>query len=294
MRNFRKIVIIIVTVLVGAPISPATTIDNEYFIITTPDDSWWANDDGRALRPVGARAMLYRNDASRHIMELARIDCIDGAFAPEEYLKQQMTERTDIFAKGVASFSPVSDTIFGNFHAKRVLFEKIQGKLSYRCTAFTFNAGFTTFLVIQAHRNDVANVVGWILGNNLKIKCDTTPIDSVDQYIKAMSRVLKRHRLPVASNEYLDNVKLSADSTTVEMEIIIPYTRTEAIDVPAFVQVMRAHWSKTFKKQVALNSFYAAIVQEQKALRYTYVDNDGYDIGTLLITPPEYNTILKQ
>ena len=289
----KKITFALLAIVTSAMTTMAATIDNDYFSITTPDDSWWVNNDGGALRSIGARAMIYRNDASRHIMELARIDCIDGAFDPQAYLKQQIIDREDVFAKGVPSFSSVGDTVFSNFAAKRVHFEKVQGQVGYHCTALTFNVGFTTFLIIEAHRSGNADVVGWVLGNSLKIKSDATPLNSVSQYVAAATQVLKRHRLPVANNEYLDNVKLSPDSSTVEMEIIIPYTKVETINVPAFVQVMRDHWGKTFKKQVALNSLYAAIVREQKAVRYTYVDNNGYDIGTLLITPPEYNMLLK-
>ncbi len=291
-RTYTTLTLLLLAAIFG--MSRAATIDNDYFAITTPDDSWWVNNDAGALREVGARALLYRNDANHHILELARVDCLEGAFNPQEYLKQQIVERNDPFAHSATHFSAIADTTFVNHPAKRVHFDKQQGQSTYHCTAMSFNVGFSTYLVIQAHRHGNANVVGWVLSTGMKIKSNALPIALVSHYVEATQKVLKKHRLPIYKNEYLDNIKLSGDSTTVEMEIVIPYTHAKTINVPAFVQVMRQHWSETFERQVAINSLYRAIVTEQKAIKYTYIDNDGLDIGVLLITPPEYNLLLKQ
>ncbi len=293
MKKIMKHLLALVLVAASATAMQAEVIDNDYFTITTPDDSWFAGNDGGALQSIGARAIMYRNDAQHHVLELARVDCIDGAFEPGQYLKEQIVDHQDQFAQGVKQFSEIADTTFLGLKAKRVNFEKSQYQNTYACTVIALNAGFTTFLIVQAHRADQANVVGWILGNAMKIKVAATPLTTVAQYIAAASAVLAKHRLPIYNNEYLDHVAYSSDSTTVEMEVVIPYTRADAIVVPAFIQAMRDHVMKTLKQQVALNLMYTAIVREQKALRYTYVDNDMHDIGTLLITPPEYEMLLK-
>ena len=275
MKKLMKYMAALVIVMASATALQAEVVDNAYFTVTTPDDSWLAGNDGGALQSIGARAILYRNDAQHRVMELARIDCIDGAFEPREYLKELIVSRQDAFSRGVKQFGAIADTTFLGYKAQCVHFEKFQNQGTYACTAIAFNAGFTTFLILQGYRADQANVVGWILSNALT------------------SAALARHRLPIYNNEYLDHVGLSSDSTTVEMEVVIPYTRADAIVVPTFVQAMRDHVMKTFRQQAALNLLYAAIVRERKALRYTYVDNDMHDIGTLLITPPEYEILLK-
>lgn len=293
MKKLMKHMVALVIVMASATALQAEVVDNAYFTVTTPDDSWLAGNDGGALQSIGARAILYRNDAQHRVMELARIDCIDGAFEPREYLKEVIVNRQDAFSRGVKQFGAIADTTFLGYKAQCVHFEKFQNQGTYACTAIAFNAGFTTFLILQGYRADQANVVGWILSNALKIKVNATPLATVAQYVAAASAALARHRLPIYNNEYLDHVGLSTDSTTVEMEVVIPYTRADAIVVPTFVQAMRDHVMKTFRQQAALNLLYAAIVRERKALRYTYVDNDMHDIGTLLITPPEYEILLK-
>ena len=280
MKKLMKYMVALVIVTVSATALQAEVVDNAYFTVTTPDDSWLAGNDGGALQSIGARAILYRNDAQHRVMELARIDCIDGAFEPREYLKELIVSRQDAFSRGVKQFGAIADTTFLGYKAQCVHFEKFQNQGTYACTAIAFNAGFTTFLILQGYRA-------------LKIKVNATPLATVAQYVAAASAALARHRLPIYNNEYLDHVGLSSDSTTVEMDVVIPYTRADAIVVPTFVQAMRDHVMKTFRQQVALNLLYAAIVRERKALRYTYVDNDMHDIGTLLITPPEYEILLK-
>ncbi len=297
-KVFLRCFMMCLVTVIGTINGMAEMIENNYFSISTPDDSWYMGNDGGALQSIGARARLFRNDASHHIMELGRVDCIDGAFAPAEYLKQQILEGHDVFAKNAHGFSSIADTTMAGFGAKRVHFVKTQQVKQqtniYHCTAIAFNAGFSTFLIIEAHRSDVANVVGWILGTGMNVKLSATPLETVAQYVTAAGEVLKKHRLPVYGNEYLDRIKLSPDSTTVEMNIIIPYTKAEAIKVPAFVQAMRDHWSKTFKQQVKLNMMFDAIVREQKAMRYLFLDNDLNEIGSLFITPPEYNMLFNR
>lgn len=278
--------------VIAAFCAVAASADNDYFTIVPPDDSWIMNDDGGALHAIGARAQLYRNDARHRIIELGRVDCLIGAFDPAEYLKQQIVGKEDVFAKEAERFSEIGDTSLLGYPAKRVLFQKMQRNTAYNCMAIAFNSGFTTFLIIEAHRADAANVVGWVIGN-MKLKASPPPLGSVAQYVDAAQAALAKHRLPIYANEYLNSIKMSVDSTTVEMEIVIPYTKADAINVPAFVQVMRDHVMKSFKQQVRLNMMFAAIVSEQKAMRYTYLDNSLMEIGTLLVTPPEYQMKLR-
>ena len=269
-----------------------STIDNDYYTLTAPDDSWIVQTDGTVLQSVGGRAMLHRNDARRHIMELARIDYLDGAFDPAEYLHEQVIEQRDVFCKNAIGFSEVQDTWFCGFNAKQVLFSKSSGGTTYQCAALVFNAGFTTFFIIKGHRSDMPDVVGTVL-NSMTFHCDTTQLVTTADYVKAVSATLLRHRLPIGNNEMLTEVS-QPDANTVELEILLPYVNHESVDVPMFVQTMRERWMKALPKQVKLNKFMATLVAEQKNLRYTYVDNNDYDIGTLLITPVEYNFVLQQ
>lgn len=290
--NMTRTLLLAITLVLTAIGGRAAVLDNDYFSLSSPDDSWYLNDDNGALHSIGARAQIYRNDAQHKTLELGRIDCIDAAFEPAQYLHQQLVEQNDLLAKGATGFSAVTDTVFLGLPAKQLTFTKTQGERQYRFLAIAFNAGFHTFSIVQGHRSDVPNVVGWIIGNTLRLKCNTQQLTTVAQYVASADSALSRHRLPVYRNEYLERVGWSADSTTIDMEVMIPYVEADKVDVPTFVQGMHDHWLHTFAAQVRLNLLYAAIVREQRAIRYTYTDSRGNEIGTLLITPPEYQMLL--
>ncbi len=290
----RSFLLIMLVMLCCWQAAVAGSISNDYFTLTTPDDSWWLNDDGGALSGVGARAMVYRNDSHQHILELARIDVIDGAFSPQLYLEQQLVRGADPFAHGATGWSEVADTTFAGLPAKRVLFAKEQHGQRYNCLAISCNAGYTTMLVIQAYRSTEANVVGWVV-SQLQLKTPATQLTTAAQLVGGAQAMLKkRGRLNTSGNEWLTSIAWSPDSSTVEMSIAIPYTHARDIKAPAFIQVMRERWTRTFPQQARLNTTFAAIVAEQRAIRYTYQDNDGNTIGSLLITPPEYQLLLRR
>ena len=89
----------------------STTIENRYFALTTPDDSWAVSDDEGAWSRMGARAMISRSDIRRVALDLARIDYLEMPFTPESYLKSQVVERKDIFCKNADSIGAITDTI---------------------------------------------------------------------------------------------------------------------------------------------------------------------------------------
>lgn len=287
MRRF----IIALVALMAAVAGRCAIIENDYFSLTTPDDSWLLSDDAGALRSLGARAIAWRR-SGEHTSELIRIDCVDGAFDPARYLQQQIVERRDRFAAGAQQLSAIADTTVCGVGGARIHFVKSQSGSNYLCTAIALQAGFTTYIIITAHRADLADVVGYVVGTGLKLKADVTRLTTVSQLCHGAQTALQKHRLPVADNEWLTAVT-EPDSLTVGLSILIPYVKAQDINVPAFVQSMRDHWVKTFAPQVRLNRLFAAIVAEQKRIRYTYLDNDGREIGTLLILPPEYHQILK-
>ena len=49
----------------AAMVAVASTIENRYFTLTTPDDSWAVSDDAGAWSRMGARAMVSRSDLHR-------------------------------------------------------------------------------------------------------------------------------------------------------------------------------------------------------------------------------------
>lgn len=290
MIKHMKLLILALVALVTAMESQGATIENDYFALTTPDDSWLLSDDAGVLKSIGARAIAWRRSGEM-TSELIRIDCVDGAFDPQRYLQQQMVERHDRFAAGAQQLSAIADTSVLGLQGACIHFVKTQSGRQYRCTAMALGAGFSTLLVITAHRADLADVVGYVVGTGLKLKCDTSRLTTVAQLCQGAQAALKKHRLPVTDNEWLTAVS-EPDSLTVGLSILIPYIKAQDINVPAFVQSMRDHWMKTFAAQVRLNRLFAAIVAEQKRIRYTYLDNDGHEIGTLLILPPEYQQLV--
>lgn len=265
---------------------------NEHFSFTTPDDSWIITTDNLNRHSVTERVSVHRSDAKRHVIELARIDFMEAPFAPQAYLEELVIGRKDVFCRAGRDFSAVGDTTFCGYTAKRVTFTKTSNDYTYLCEALAFNTGFNTYLIIIAHRDNVANVVGWILGQ-MKFLGDNVPLNTSVDYVAAAQRVLAKHNIAINDNEFIDNIRFSKDSATVEIEIEIPYLPKDAVNVPAFVQVMRDRWVKSFPKTYSFNLLIRAIADAGKSFRYTYTDTKMGEIGSLVITPPEYQMILK-
>ena len=223
----------------------ATTIENAYFTLTTPDDSWLASNDGGALGSIGTRAMLSRSDASHAAIDLARIDYIDLAFSPQSYLKQEVLGQRDIFLHNATSLSEIGDTTFKDLPAKRVTFLKEANGYTYQCVALAFNAGYGTFFIIQGRRTGTPPIVGRVV-KGMEFKCDTTQLTTVAQIVAAAANTLKRRSIPLTGggNEVLKAVALP-DSQTVELTVMLPYLKADAVEVPLFVQAKRDQWMKT-------------------------------------------------
>ena len=111
MRRFFTIIMAVVALM-----GMAATVENEFFTISTPDDSWFlANDD--ALRPYGARVDVTRLDARGATLELARIDYIEGAFDPTLYLQKQVVGKKDIFCHSATHITDIYASTLAGFAA---------------------------------------------------------------------------------------------------------------------------------------------------------------------------------
>lgn len=282
---------VVVMSLCALPCRGAKIVDNAFFTLNIADDSWHVVEPSTQKQAIETQVEISRADASRQIIELARIDYIEMAFKPAEYLEQQIVGKANIFCRIAKDFSEISDTTFAHLPAKCVHFVKSAAHHDFYCTAIALNAGYSTLLVITSHRDDVPNVVGDLVGT-LTFKNEVQPLTTVAQYVDAINDVLDRHSLPIGVNEHLKEVVI-ADSTTVELEIAVDYITQDGVNVPVFVQAMRDHWLKAVPSAYKLNSFTASIIDEGKTLRHVYVDSKGYDIGTLVITPTEYRWALK-
>lgn len=284
MRRFFTILMTVVAIS-----ATAATVENEFFSITTPDDSWFlANDD--ALRPYGARVDVTRIDAKGATLELARIDYIEGAFDPSLYLQKQVIERKDVFCRAATGFTEIYDTGLANFDGKGVGFKKSSNNYTYDCEAVAFNVGYGTFLVIMAHRDGDPSLIRRIVGS-MTCKTDVAPITTTSHMVKAAQAVVKKHHLPIGNNEHLSGVEMSRDSSMVTLTVTVPYITKESVNVPAFVMVKRDAWFKQASEALKFNLLLAAVTRERKQLRYLYVDTKGNEIGTLLIYPEEYEQV---
>ena len=284
MRRLFTILMAVVA-LCGA----AATVENEFFTISTPDDSWFlANDD--ALRPYGARVDVTRLDAKGATLELARIDYIEGAFEPAIYLQKQVIEKKDIFCRAATDFSEVYPSTLAGFVGQSVGFKKSSNNYTYDCEAVAFNAGYGTFLVIMAHRQGDPSLIGRIVGT-LKCKTDVTPLHTTALMVKAAQKVVAKHHLPIGNNEHLSGVEMASDSSTVTLMVTVPYITKESVNVPAFVMTKRDAWFRQASEAMKFNLLLAAAARERKLLRYLYVDTKGNEIGTLLIYPEEYEQV---
>ncbi len=285
-RRFFTILMAVVAMM-----GMAATVENEFFTISTPDDSWFlANDD--ALRPYGARVDVTRLDARGATLELARIDYIEGAFDPAIYLQKQVIEKKDIFCRSASDFSDVYPATMAGFEAKGVGFKKSSNNYRYDCEALAFNAGYGTFLIIMAHREGDPSLISRIVGS-MKCKTDVTPLCTTALMVKAAQAVVAKHHLPIGNNEHLSGVQMAPDTSTVTLKVTVPYITKESVNVPAFVMTKRDAWFRQAPEAMKFNQLLAAAARERKALRYLYVDTKGNEIGTLLIYPEEYDQVEK-
>lgn len=286
MRRFFTIIMAAVALM-----GMAATVENEFFTISTPDDSWFlANDD--ALRPYGARVDVTRLDARGATLELARIDYIEGAFDPTLYLQKQVVGKKDIFCHSATHITDIYASTLAGFAAQGVGFKKVSNNYTYECEAMAFNAGYGTFLVVMAHRAGEPSLIGRIVGS-IKCKTDVTPLSTTSLMVNAAQKVVAKHHLPIGNNEHLSGVELAPDTATLTLKVTVPYITKESVNVPAFVMTKRDAWFKQAPEALKFNLLLAAAVRERKMLRYLYVDTKGNEIGTLLIYPEEYEQVDK-
>lgn len=267
----------------------ASTIENRYFALTTPDDSWAVSDDGGAWSRMGARAHISRSDLTQKALDLARIDYVEVPFTSESYLRSQVLQRRDIFCKGADSIGAIGDTILLGRAAQRVHFTKQANGHTYHCTAMAMTVGFGTLFVIQARQLGQPNVIGRVV-SALQFKCDTTTLRGTAQLVPAAQHVLKHH--PLVSTG-IDEMKWLAmpDSATLEFTVVAPYLTRQAVNVPLFVQAKRAEWFRAQREASLTDLLLATAMRERKQLRYVFVDDKGKEIGTLLILPEEYENV---
>lgn len=284
MRRFFTILMTTVALM-----GMAATVENEFFTISTPDDSWFlANDD--ALRPYGARVDVTRLDARGATLELARIDYIEGAFDPTLYLQKQVVGKKDLFCHSATEFTDIYTSTMAGFEAQSVGFKKSSNNYTYECEAVAFNAGYGTFLVIMAHRQGDPSLIGRIV-STLKCKTDVTPLYTTSLMVQAAQKVVVKHHLPIGNNEHLSGVEMAPDTTTVTLKVTVPYITKESVNVPAFVMSKRDAWFRQAPEALKFNLLLATATRERKLLRYLYVDTKGNEIGTLLIYPEEYDQV---
>ncbi|MBR2145886.1 MAG: hypothetical protein IJ925_00285, partial [Muribaculaceae bacterium] len=284
----KRILLIMALAVIGLN-AVAATVENEYFKITTLDDSWFLTNDD-ALRPIGARVDIARMDAQGATLELARVDYMEGAFDPLMYINMQVVGKKDVFCRSASGFTEVYQTRMAGFDAQCVQFKKTSHNYSYDCEAYAFNVGYGTVLVLMAHRAGNPSLVGRLV-DAMTFKVDTKQLTTSGEYVDAASKVVKRHHLPIGNNEHLSGVEMSPDSTTVTLKVTVPYITKENVNVPAFVMTKRDAWLKQAHEALRFNLLLASITRERKSLRYHYVDTKGNEIGTLLIVPEEYEQI---
>lgn len=286
MRRFFTILAAMVALVPGAK---AATVSNNFFSLTTPDDSWFLTNDD-ALRPYGARVDVARVDARGVTLELARIDYIEGAFDPLLYLTHQVLEKKDVFCRSATNFTSIYESYVAGHECQAVNFKKKSNNYDYDCDAMAYNVGFGTFMIITAHRAGNPTLVGRLI-EGLKYNMDTTALKGTSQYVNAASQVVSHHHLPIGNNEHLSGVEMSGDSSTVTLKVTVPYITRENVNVPVFVTTKRDAWFKQAPEALKFNLLLATATRERKQLRYFYVDTKGNEIGTLLIMPEEYEYV---
>jgi len=270
----------------AAMVAVASTIENRYFTLTTPDDSWAVSDDAGAWSRMGARAMVSRSDLHRIALDLARIDYLEIPFTPDSYLRTQVVERKDIFCKTADSIGAITDTTMLGRPAKTIQFTKHANGHTYLCSATAMTVGFGTLFIIQGRQQGQPNVIGRVV-NALQMRCDTTTLQGTAQLVQAAQRVLKHHTLVSRGINEMKAVSMP-DTATVQFTVVAPYLTRDAVDVPLFVQAKRAEWFKARNERALTDLLLATAMAERKQLRYVWVDDKGHEIGTLLILPEEY------
>ena len=282
----RRIVTITMMVAVATLVAIASTIENRYFALTTPDDSWAVNDVGGAWSRMGAGAMISRSDIHHVALDLARMDYLEMPFTPETYLQSQVVERKDIFCKSADSIGAIADTTMLGRPAKTIGFTKHANGHTYVCSATAMTVGFGTLFVIQGRQQGQPNVIGRVV-NALQMRCDTTTLQGTARLVQAAQRVLKHHGLVSRGIDEMKSI-LMPDTATVEFTVVAPYLTRDAVDVPLFVQAKRAEWFKAHNENALTDLLLATAMAERKQLRYIFVDDKNKEIGTLLILPEEY------
>lgn len=284
-----KRILTLIIVAMALTVSHAVTIENNYFSLTTPDDSWAVSDDGGAWSRMGARVMLSRSDLHHVALDLARIDYLEMPFTPDSYLQSQVIQRKDIFCKGADSIGAVTDTTWLGRPAKVVQFTKQANGHTYLCSATALTIGFGTLFVIQGRQQGQPNVVGRVV-SALQMRCDTTTLSGTAQLVAAAQRVLKRHTLVSTGINEMKAVTMP-DTATVEFTVVAPYLTRDAVDVALFVQAKRAEWMRAHTEGTLNDLLLATAMAERKQLRYVFVDDKNKEIGTLLILPEEYESL---
>ena len=288
----RYIQVLIMAAAVAIAPAHAATVENNFFKLTTPDDSWFLTNDD-ALRPYGARVDIARMDARGATLELARIDYIEGAFDPRLYLTHQVVEKKDVFCRAATNITAIYDSYLTGRECPCVQFNKRSNGYDYQCEAMAYNVGYGTCMVIMAHRAGTPSLVARII-DGITFKVDTATLTTSAQMVAAAQRVVAKHHLPIGNNEHLSGVEMSKDSTTVTLTVTVPYITKENVNVPVFVTTKRDAWFKQAPEALKFNLLLAAITRERKSLRYLYVDTKGKEIGTLLIVPEEYDMVTSE
>ncbi len=256
----------------------------KYYTIDTPDDSWQVAQD-HALGEMGARMMVSRNDGTNGLTHLARIDYIDRPFTPASYLTSQVVNRRDNFTHSAINISALGDTTFAGYQAKRVKFNKEANGTTYDFTAIAFNAGWGTFFIIQGQQDDAAAIVGRVT-SSVKPAVAGQPA-TLDELVAASKSSLSRRRAVWDDGgEKLIAVSLP-DTSTVQLDIEVPFVTAEAINLPVFIQTKRRQWIK-HRKEVALRcGIVEMAVASGRSIKYVYHETKGQEIGTMLILPEE-------
>ncbi len=280
----KRTLTLLLTAVITATAMNAATHTCRYFTIDTPDDSWEV-DDSHSLGDMGARIMISRNDGTQGLTHVARIDYVDRPFTPTSYLQSQIVEQRDNFARSADNFSQIADTTFAGYAARCVRFDKQANGSTYNFTAFAFNAGFGTVLVIQGQQDDAPAIVGRVT-STIQLVNPGQPAN-LEQLVAASKNSLKRRSATWDDNgEKLFDISLP-DSATVQLDMEIPFIKRDDIDVTAFVQTKRKNWTKHRKELGLLCGIVDMAAREGRSIRYVYHESRGNELGTLLILPEE-------
>ncbi len=287
MTHTRHILVTLTLLAACALSALAAGVSNEAFSISSPGDSWVLHNLTPSMRSIGSGATITHYGSDQKAMELVGITCLDGAFDPAEYIDRQVMRRQDIFAKAASDLSAVTDTVFLRYPAKIIHFTKQQGNGKFLCSALAFNVGFTTFYIVQGHDTAI-NPYTTTLLQSLKINTDTARLTTTASYVKAITKVLKRHNLTIGRNEFLSAVSMP-DSSTVAFSVTIPYLSHDNVVTDAFVASKRADFLKALPTAYWFNLFTRAIIDQKLTFRYVYVDTKGKEIATMTLTPADYS-----